>query len=103
MDYQTKNMIINTLTKIVEDAPTKPTVKYGMTSPAYTVSGESFGIWINYIFSVMQIISSYVDVNTCLTSINNVVQQPNSNNDYSLQVNTICQIILDFARTILYL
>lgn len=103
MDSQTKTMIVNALMKIVDEAPTKFIAQYTSYPQAYTVSKERFDIWTNYIFSVMNIISSYVNVSACLSSIQNVIMQPNSNNEYSLQVNSICQIILKFAQTILYL
>lgn len=100
MDYQTKTMIVNALTRIVDEAPTKPIAPY--TQP-YGVTKERFDIWVNYIFSVMSIISSYVDVSNCLLAINNVTKEPNFNNEYSLQVNSICKIILEFARSVLNL
>lgn len=103
MDYQTKNMIVKALTKIVDDAPTKPVVKYTPYPQPYIVTKDRFDIWINYIFSVMDIISSYVDVSGCLFKINNVTMQSNSSNEYFSQVNSICKIILEFARSILYL
>lgn len=104
MDYQVKNMIVNALTKIVDDAPTKHNVQYYMSYPKnYGISKESFDIWTNYIFSVMKIISSYVDVSICFSNINSIIMQPCPNNEYSSQVNTICHIILDFAQKILYL
>ena len=103
MDYQAKYMIVNALTKIVDDAPTRSTTQYMPYSQTNNITKERFDIWINYIFSVMKIICSYVDVNACLSSIQNIIIQPNLNNEYSSQVNSICQIILEFARSILYL
>lgn len=96
-------MIIKALMKVVDDAPTKSSMQYTPYFQPYTVSKERFDLWINYIYSVMKIISSYVDVSMCLSNINKITMQPNANNEYSLQVNSICQIILDFARTILNL
>lgn len=102
MDYQTKTMVTNALIKLVDNAPTMTAYQY-TTYPQNYITKERFDIWVNYIFSVMKIISSYVDVNECLSSINKVIMQPNLNNEYSSQVNSICQIILNFARSILYL
>ena len=104
MDYQVKNMIVNALMKIVEDAPTKHDVHYYISYPEnYGINKESFDIWTNYIFSVMKIISSYVDVSICLSNISSIIMQPCPNNEYSAQVNTICHIILNFAKKVLYL
>ena len=106
MDYQVKNMIVNALMKIVEDAPTKQDEPYYVSvsyPKIYGVRKEYFDIWANYIFSVMKIISSYVDVSICLSNINGIIMQPCPNNEYTSQVNAICRIILDFAQKILYL
>lgn len=103
MNYQTKSMIVNALTKIVDDAPTKFVAQNAAYAQTYGVTKDNFNIWINYIFSVMKIISSYVDVSGCLLNINSVINQPDSTSDYSLKVNSICKIILEFARGILYL
>lgn len=103
MDYQTKTMVVNALTKLVDEAPTKSAVQFTPYPQTYVVTKERFDIWVNYIFSIMQIISSYVDVNICLSNINVIIMQPNTNNEYASQVNAICRVILDFARIILYL
>ena len=103
MDYQAKSMIVDALTKIIDEAPPKPARQYASYPQTYIVSKEIFGIWVDYIFSVMNIISSYVDVSICLSNINSIIMQPCPNNEYSPQVNTICRIILDFAQKILYL
>ena len=103
MDYQTKTMIVDALTKLVDEAPTKSSIQFTSYSQAYIVTKERFDIWVKYIFSIMKIISSYVDVSICLSNINVIIMQPNSNNEYASQVNAICRVILDFARTILYL
>lgn len=103
MDFQTKNMLVDALTKIVDDAPTKSAIQYTSYPQNHIVNKEIFDIWINYIFSVMQIISSYVDVSVCRSDINSIIMQPNPNNEYTAQVNAICHIILNFARRILYL
>lgn len=103
MDHQTKTMIVDALTKLVDEAPTKSGVHFTPYPQNYVVTKERFDIWVNYIFSIMQIISSYVDVSICLSNINAIIMQPNSNNEYASQVNAICHAILNFARTILYL
>lgn len=102
MDHQTKTMIVNALIKIVDDAPTRSTAQYTSYLQKYAVNKDSFDIWVRYIFSIMQIISSFVDVSGCVSNINHVIQQQNPDNEYSSQVYSICQIILNFARTILY-
>lgn len=105
MDYQTKSMIVDALTKLVEEAPTKSAVPYTLQPNPYVISKERFDIWTNYIFSVLQIISSYVDISICVTNINSIIMQPKLNDkyEYAAQVNSICHIILDFAQKILYL
>lgn len=102
MDYQTKDMIINALMKVVKNAPTNSTNQYAVYSPyqkTYDITKEQFDIWINYVYSILKIISSYVDVNTCLSHISNIIADPYD--AYASKINTICQKILDFARTII--
>ena len=70
MDYQTKTMVVNALTKLVDEAPTKSAVQFTLYPQTYVVTKERFDIWVKYIFSIMQIISSYVDVSICLSNIN---------------------------------
>ena len=86
MDYQTKTMVVNALTKLVDEAPTKSAVQFTLYPQTYVVTKERFDIWVKYIFSIMQIISSYVDVSICLSNINVIIMQPNSNNEYASQV-----------------
>lgn len=57
---------------------------------------------MNYVNSVFQITSQYLDTNLLLVaynSIQNIAMQPNM--DYTLKTNAICQQILNFARSIL--
>ena len=103
MDYKIKNMIVNALIGVVDNAPTKTTMQFATYPPSSMVNKERFDAWIRYINSVMQVTSSYVDVSGCVSNINTVVMQPNPNNEYASKVNNICQIVLDFARAILYL
>lgn len=102
MEHQTKNMIVNALINVVNDAPTSPTSRsYQLHQSPYGATKESFEIWIQYVYSVMGIISSYVNVNTCVANIQNIAIQENKG--YNVKTNSICQIILDFAKTVLYM
>lgn len=89
MDHHAKNMIVEALIQIVDEAP-------------HVLNKEMFDLWTKYISSVMNIISSYTDVSMCLTDINDIVAQQCQNNEYGQKVAAICRIVLDFAQKILY-
>ena len=106
MDQATKNMIVDSIIKVVENAPNRPVKHYfsyqsyaGSHPYPYHITPQQFQNWVNYIISVLKIVSSYVDVMVCVSSINNIVMQQNDN--YNKKTNDICQILLDFARSVL--
>lgn len=107
MDHQIKVAIVNALTDVVKNAPPKPFNQnnYSMTTPGinqslYHVTKEQFEIWIKYVYGVLQIASRYVNVNSCMNQIQIIAADMNV--PYFNKVNSISQILLDFARTILY-
>ena len=97
MNHQTKKMILDAFIKTVDSAPTRKNTFYQQG-----VTEDSFKNWMNYVNSVFQITSQYLDTNLLLVaynSIQNIAMQPNM--DYALKTNDICQEILNFARSIL--
>lgn len=98
MDHQTKMMIVDAVTNVVKSAPTKQN-----NSLFNGVTQESFDIWMRYVNSVLKITSQYIDINLIYplnTQIQNIVMQ---NKDNFSKTNDICDILLNFARTIIYL
>lgn len=98
MDHQTKMMIVDAVTNVVKSAPTKQN-----NSLFNDVTQESFDIWMRYVNSVLKITSQYIDINLIYpinTQIQNIVMQ---NKDNFSKTNDICDILLNFARTIIYL
>ena len=49
MDYQTKTMVVNALTKLVDEAPTKSAVQFTLYPQTYVVTKERFDIWVKYL------------------------------------------------------
>lgn len=83
--------------KLIDNAPTKNSSLFQQG-----VSQGYFDIWMNYVNSIFQIISQYVDNNMLsnyYTSIQTIAMQ--SNTDYATKTNAICYKIVDFARSIL--
>lgn len=102
MEHQAKKMIVNALINVVDDAPTSPTSRsYQLQQKPYGVTRDSFDIWLQYVYSIMKIISAYVNVDECVADINNIVAQQNAG--YNMKTISICERILDFAKTVLSL
>lgn len=98
MDHQIKMMIVDAITNVVNSAP-----KMQNYNLSIGVSAESFNIWMNYVDSVLQTSSKQVNMNLILAvnnQIKNIVMQ---NNDYTTKTYKICDVLLNFAKNILYL
>ena len=98
MDHQIKMMVVDAITNVVKNAPTR------QNNYLYnTVSKERFDIWIRYVNSVLQVTSQYINMNMFF-SINSQIQTILMQNiDYSIKVNHICDVLLSFAKQIIYL
>lgn len=97
MDHQVKKMILDAFIKTVDNAPTRKNTFYQQD-----ITEANFNNWMNYVDSVFQITSQYLDTNLLIVaynSIQNIAMQ--SNMDYASKTNAICRQILDFARRIL--
>lgn len=121
MDPRIKQTMIDALIKVVESAPTRAIGSPFGYSPyntpysspynpqpippnPYEITQSRFDIWLNYVNSTLQITSQYVDPNLCFTVKNNiqmVALQPGLN--LATKTNSICQILLDFARSLINL
>ena len=129
MEQHTKQMVIDALIKVVNDAPTQPTkdgispliaggigvaatisfpliasflvpsVATYMAGKKNDISQNTFDIWTKYMFSILEIISRYVNVEPCLLRINGILNQKSMS--YAKQTNEICKVLLDFARSVL--
>lgn len=99
LDQRIKQTIIDALMKVVDGAPTR-----NYTAYQYGITQASFDIWMNYVNSTMNITARYIDMNLCI-SFQNRIQQITFQNttDYAAKINSICQILLDLARQIIYL
>lgn len=99
MDQKIKKTIIDALMKVVDSAPTR-----NNWFSQQDVTEDSFNSWMNYVNSVFQITSQYLNTNSLFaiySSIQTIAMQTNM--DYVSKTNAICQRILDFARSILNL
>lgn len=99
LDQQIKTTIINALTRVVNSAPTQNYAMY-----QYGITKADFDIWINYVNSTINITARHVDANLCMNVQNNIYQVVIQNTmDYTAKIDSICQILLNFARQIIYL
>lgn len=86
MDHQLKTMFVNALIKVVEEAPIE--------------HEEMFNDWVNYAFTIVQIISQYIDASEIISAMDAIIQS-NANSECNSKLKAICCLILDFANVIL--
>lgn len=110
MDQQIKKTILDALMNVVDSAPTKARNYYAhfnnhpSMSNSYDVTPEQFNIWINYINSTLQIISQYIGMGLYMTIRNDISALANqSSANYTQRTFDICDRLLNFAQTIIYL
>ncbi len=103
MNHQVKTMLVDALMKVVDNAPTK-SVSYSQDIPR-----ANFKVWIDYIYSILKIFADDLnprDYVMICNDIQNIVNAPhNSNSQMILRDKTlkICQLLLNFARRVLYM
>ena len=113
MDQKIKKMIIDALMNVVDSAPTKtrnsnynylPYTNPSSIPNLYEVTPEQFNIWMSYINSTLRIISQYTGMGLYMTiqnDISSIANQPYVN--YNQKTFDICDRLLKFAQTIIYL
>lgn len=107
MNYQNKQFVIDTLMKLADSSPIKKTYPnnfygHGSARNSYDISQQELNIWMNYVNSVLDILSTYLSP-TELTSVK--VQIGNIASQYELtpamQALNIERELLNFAQNIL--
>lgn len=121
LDPQIKQTVVDALIKVVESAPTRainspfgyspyktpyssPYNPQSITPNPYEITQSHFDVWMNYVHSTLRIVSQYIDASLSYTvqkKIQMVVLQPGLN--LASKINNICQILLDFARSLINL
>ena len=64
MNYQNKQFVLDTLMKLADSSPVKKTYPnniYGSVQNSYDISQQELDIWINYVYSVLDILSNYIN------------------------------------------
>lgn len=99
MDQRIKNTIIDAIMNVIKSAPTQnPAIHQHGIDQGY------FNIWLNYVNSTMQITSRHIEINLYLTVQNNIQQVVlQQGTDYASKIDSICNILLNFIQTIIYL
>ena len=63
-NYQNKQFVLDTLMKLADSSPVKKTQPYNIYDPTrnnYDISQQELDIWINYVNSVLDILSGYIN------------------------------------------
>lgn len=98
MDHQIKIMIVDAITNVVRSAPTRRNY-----NPSVGVTKESFEIWIRYVNAVLQITSQHLISNLTFTVNSQIQDILLKNIDYTTKTFDICEILLNFAKSVLSL
>ena len=107
MNYHnnSKQFVIDTLIKLVDSSPIKKGYSnniYERTPNSYNISQQELDLWINYINSVLDILSGYInptEISLVKMRIGNIASQ--GPELYSMRVLNIEQELLNFARNVL--
>lgn len=109
MELKNKHMVVDALIKVVDASPIPryklPTYNYAYTSgqQSYNISIQEFGVWLNYVNSVLNISYQYTGLALVLATQKEVLNISN-NSQLSIAERTlqIEHIILNLAQTILH-
>lgn len=105
ISYQNKQFILDTLFKLIDSSPVKkrfPNNSYSMNNNSYDISQQNLDIWINYIDSVLDILSDYInptEISLTKLQIRNIASQ----NDltYAIRALNIERELLNLAQSVL--
>lgn len=61
---------------------------------------EMFNAWVKYAFTIVQIISQYIDSSEIFHDMTGIIQS-NAKSEYNARLKAICCVLLDFANGIL--
>lgn len=81
INYQYKQFVIDTLIKLADSSPVKKTYSnniYGRERNSYDISQQELDIWVNYINSVLDILSGYItpiEISSIKGRIRNITYQ----------------------------
>ena len=106
VNYQNKQFVIDTLLKLADSSPVKkthPNSIYGRTGSSYDISQQELDIWIDYVNSVLDILSGYINPME-IYLIKNQIRNIASQNELicSMRALNIERELLNLAQTILH-
>lgn len=108
MRYQTTKMLVDMIFNVIDRAPNNQNSPYQGTinyqhnnlSNAF-VDKQVYNIWVDYVKSILEIISNYVDVSKYVDNINRL--GIDGNNNYVSKINEICNMLLNLAEMIVHM
>lgn len=103
-NYQNKQFVIDTLIKLADSSPVNKTYPnyINMGGGNYDISQQELDIWINYINSVLDILSGYInstEISLIKEQIKNIACQ--SELTYAMRALNIERGLLNLAQNIL--
>lgn len=105
INHQKRQFVIDTLINLADSSPVKKNYRnsiYGTSHNRYDISQQELNIWIEYINSVLDILSDYItqaEITLIKTQIRNIVSQNGST--YAMYALNIERELLNFAQNIL--
>ena len=101
-NYQNKQFLLDTLMKLADSSPVNKTYPNNMGGNNYDISQQELDIWINYINSVLDILSGYInptEISLIKEQIRNIACQ--SELTYAVRALNIERGLLNLAQNIL--
>lgn len=105
MSYQSKQMIVDALLKVVSAAPNSqmlPPYYFHAKNQLRPISNQDFATWLNYVNSILDISYNHTGLNNVLSTKANISQVSFQNNvSYEQRIERIKYEILNLVRSIL--
>lgn len=104
-NYQNKQFTLDTLIKLADSSPVKKACSYNnynSTRNDYDISQQELNNWINYVKSVLDILSGYInptDISLIKEQIKNIASQ--NNLTFSMRALNIERELLNLAQKVL--
>jgi len=104
MNYSnnSKQFVIDALFKLLDSSPIRNNNFYGGIANSYNISQQELNIWVNYINSVLDILSGYInpaEISLTKVQIENIAFQ--SQDICSMRVLNIERELLNLAKNVL--
>lgn len=96
MEYLIKKAIVDGLLKVVDNSPI-----FKKSQNVFDIKKEEYDIWLKYVSSTLDIVGEYVNYSFLIIARNEIKDIETNKATYFEKINSICEILLNFAQQIL--